>query len=220
MSPVLFDLLVRSTWETILMTLASGAISLVAGLPLGLALVVTDRGGIAQNLPVNRVLGWIVNAFRSVPFIILLVALIPVTRFIVGTSLGTWAAIVPLAIAATPYFARIAEVSLREVDPGLIEAARAMGGGRWTIVREVLVPEALPGLVSGFTVTLVTLIGASAMAGAIGAGGLGDLAIRYGYQRFETTVMVAVVVVLIVLVSMIQWAGDRLTARLDRRVAR
>ncbi|EAB6718097.1 ABC transporter permease subunit, partial [Salmonella enterica subsp. enterica] len=120
----------------------------------------------------------------------------------------------------TPYFARIAEVSLREVDPGLIEAARAMGGGRWTIVREVLVPESLPGLVSGFTVTLVTLVGASAMAGAIGAGGLGDLAIRYGYQRFETTVMIAVVVVLIVLVSLIQWAGDRLTARLDRRQAR
>lgn len=220
MSSVLFDLLIRSTWETILMTFASGAISLVAGLPLGLALVVTDRGGIAENLFINRTLGWIVNAFRSVPFIILLVALIPVTRFIVGTSLGTWASIVPLAIAATPYFARIAEVSLREVNPGLIEAARAMGGGRWTIVREVLVPEALPGLVSGFTVTLVTLIGASAMAGAIGAGGLGDLAIRYGYQRFETTVMVVVVVVLIVLVSIIQWAGDRLTARLDRRIAR
>lgn len=220
MSSALFDLLLRSTWETILMTFAAGLISLVAGLPLGLALVATDRGGIAQNLAVNRVLGWIVNAFRSVPFIILLVALIPVTRFIVGTSLGTWAAIVPLAIAATPYFARIAEVSLREVDPGLIEAARAMGGGRWTIVREVLVPESLPGLVSGFTVTLVTLVGASAMAGAIGAGGLGDLAIRYGYQRFETTVMIAVVVVLIVLVSLIQWAGDRLTARLDRRQAR
>lgn len=220
MSSQLFDLLLRSTLETILMTFAAGAISLVAGLPLGVALIATDRGGIAQNLFVNRIIGWIVNAFRAVPFIILLVALIPVTRFIVGTSLGTWAAIVPLAIAATPYFARIAEVSLREVDPGLIEAARAMGGGRWTIIREVLVPEALPSLVSGFTVTLVTLVGASAMAGAIGAGGLGDLAIRYGYQRFETAVMVAVVVVLIVMVSMIQWAGDRLAQRLDHRVSR
>ena len=132
-------------------------------------------------------LGAVINGFRSVPFIILLVALIPLTRLIVGTSIGTWAAIVPLVIAATPYYARIAEVSLREVDRGLIEAARAMGGNRWTIIREVLVPEALPGIVAGFTVTLVTLIGASAMAGAIGAGGLGDLAIRYGYQRFETS---------------------------------
>ncbi|TIO50633.1 MAG: ABC transporter permease [Mesorhizobium sp.] len=215
MSPVLFELLIRSIWETILMTGASGLISLVFGLPLGLALVATDRGGIAENLWVNRILGAIVNGFRSVPFIILLVALIPVTRLIVGTSIGTGAAIVPLAIAATPYYARIAEVSLREVDHGLIEAARAMGGNRWTIIREVLVPEALPGIVAGFTVTLVTLVGASAMAGAIGAGGLGDLAIRYGYQRFETSVMVAVVIVLIVLVCGIQWIGDRLVARLD-----
>ncbi|MEA3537343.1 methionine ABC transporter permease [Rhizobium sp. CC-YZS058] len=217
MSPILFDLLLKSLWETVLMTLASGAISFVAGLPLGLALVATARGGIAENLLVNRVLGAVVNGFRSVPFIILLVALIPVTRLIVGTALGTWAAIVPLAIAATPYYARIAEVSLREIDDGLIDAVRAMGGNRWTILREVLVPEALPGLVAGFTVTLVTLIGASAMAGAIGAGGLGDLAIRYGYQRFETAVMVAVVVVLIVLVSLIQWGGDWLVARLERR---
>ncbi len=217
MSPIMLELLVRSLWETILMTAASGVISLVFGLPLGLALVATARGGIAESLWINRVLGAVINGFRSVPFIILLVALIPVTRLIVGTSIGTWAAIVPLAIAATPYYARIAEVSLREVDRGLIEAVRAMGGNRWTIVREVLIPEALPGIVSGFTVTLVTLIGASAMAGAIGAGGLGDLAIRYGYQRFETSVMVAVVAVLIVLVSGIQWLGDHLTARLDHR---
>ncbi len=177
--------------------------------------MLTNRGGIAENLWINRILGAVINGFRSVPFIILLVALIPLTRLIVGTAIGTWAAIVPLAIAATPYYARIAEVSLREVDRGLIDAVRAMGGNRWTIIREVLVPEALPGIVAGFTVTLVTLIGASAMAGAIGAGGLGDLAIRYGYQRFETTVMVAVVAVLIVLVCGIQWLGDRLVARLD-----
>ncbi|MBB4237337.1 D-methionine transport system permease protein [Rhizobium esperanzae] len=213
----MLELLIRSLWETILMTVASGVISLVAGLPLGLALVVTARGGIAENLWINRVLGAVINGFRSVPFIILLVALIPLTRLIVGTALGTWAAIVPLAIAATPYYARIAEVSLREVDRGLIDAVRAMGGNRWTIIREVLVPEALPGIVAGFTVTLVTLIGASAMAGAIGAGGLGDLAIRYGYQRFETSVMIAVVAVLIILVCGIQWFGDRLVARLDRR---
>ncbi|ANL31195.1 methionine ABC transporter permease protein MetI 1 (plasmid) [Rhizobium phaseoli] len=217
MTPIMVELLLRSLWETVLMTVASGVISLVAGLPLGLALVVTARGGIAENLWINRTLGAVINGFRSVPFIILLVALIPLTRLIVGTALGTWAAIVPLAIAATPYYARIAEVSLREVDRGLIDAVRAMGGNRWTIVREVLVPEALPGIVAGFTVTLVTLIGASAMAGAIGAGGLGDLAIRYGYQRFETNVMIAVVAVLIVLVCGIQWLGDRLVARLDRR---
>ncbi|MGV2106077.1 methionine ABC transporter permease [Agrobacterium vitis] len=217
MSDVMIDLLLSALWETVLMTAASGLISLVAGLPLGLALVVTAKGGIAEHLWINRVLGAVVNAFRSIPFIILLVALIPLTRLIVGTALGTWAAIVPLAIAATPYYARIAEVSLREVDRGLIEAVRAMGGNRWTIIREVLVPEALPGIISGFTVTLVTLIGASAMAGAIGAGGLGDLAIRYGYQRFETTVMIAVVIVLIILVCGIQWLGDRLVAQLDRR---
>lgn len=217
MSPVLFNLLLQSIWETVVMTLASGVISFVAGLPLALILVATDRGGIAENLVVNRALGWVINGFRSVPFIILLVALIPLTRLLVGTSLGTAAAIVPLAIAAAPYYARVAEVSLREVDPGLIEAARAMGGNRWTIVREVLVPEALPGIVAGFTVTLVTLVGASAMAGAIGAGGLGDLAIRYGYQRFETGIMIAVVAVLIILVSGIQWLGDRLVAQLDHR---
>jgi D-methionine transport system permease protein len=217
MSPIMINLLLRSLWETVLMTAASGVISLIAGLPLGLALVLTNRGGIAENAWVNRILGGVINGFRSVPFIILLVALIPLTRLIVGTAIGTWAAIVPLAIAATPYYARIAEVSLREVDRGLIDAVRAMGGNRWTIIREVLVPEALPGIVAGFTVTLVTLIGASAMAGAIGAGGLGDLAIRYGYQRFETNVMIAVVVVLIVLVCGIQWLGDRLVARLDHR---
>ncbi len=219
MSSAMIDLFLRSLWETVLMTGASGVISFVFGLPLGLALVVTDRGGISENLWLNRILGAIVNGFRSVPFIILLVALIPVTRLIAGTSIGTWAAIVPLSIAATPYYARIAEVSLREVDPGLIEAVRAMGGSRWTIVQEVLVPEAMPGIVAGFTVTLVTLVGASAMAGAIGAGGLGDLAIRYGYQRFETTVMVAVVAVLIVMVCALQWVGDRLVQRLDRRSA-
>ncbi|MBD8554151.1 ABC transporter permease [Rhizobium sp. CFBP 8762] len=218
MSQMMFDLLLRSLWETLLMTFASGLISLVVGLPLGLTLVATDRGGIAENLAVNRVLGGIVNAFRSVPFIILLVALIPVTRFIVGTSIGTWAAIVPLSIAATPYYARIAEVSLREVNRGLVEAARAMGGNKWTIIREVLVPEALPGLIAGFTVTLVTMVGASAMAGMVGGGGLGDLAIRYGYQRYDTGIMMIVVAVLIALVCGIQWIGDRLMARLDRRV--
>ncbi len=203
--------------ETIVMTGISGVISLLIGLPIGLVLVCTDRGGILEQLTLNRVLGALVNAFRSVPFIILLVALIPVTRLIVGTSIGTAAAIVPLSIAAIPYFARIAEVSLREVDHGLIEAARAMGANRATIVWEVLIPEALPGIAAGFTVTLITLIGASAVAGAVGAGGLGDLAIRYGYQRFETNVMIAVVIVLIVFVCGVQFGGDLLAKRLDHR---
>lgn len=217
MSAAMTDLVLRALWETVIMTAASGGISLAIGLPLALVLVATDRGGFSENIPLNRSLGAVINALRSVPFIILLVALIPLTRLIVGTAIGVEAAIVPLSIAATPYYARIAEVSLREVNAGLIEAARAMGGNRWVIVREVLIPESLPGLVSGFTVTLVTLIGASAMAGAVGAGGLGDLAVRYGYQRFQTDVMVVVVLILIALVCGLQWLGDRLAARLDHR---
>lgn len=217
----MFDLpyqaLLFSLGQTLIMTFVAGAISFVLGLPLGLVLVGTAPGGIWENRWVNKTLGAVVNAVRSLPFIILLVALIPLTRLIVGTSIGTTAAIVPLAISAIPYFGRVAEVALREVDRGLIDAVKAMGGSRWTIVREVLVPEALPSLVSGFTVTLVLLIGASAMAGAVGAGGLGDLAIRYGYQRFQTEVMIAVIVVLIALVSLIQAIGDRVARYFDHR---
>ncbi len=219
MSWYLAELMLRALFETLEMTGAAGLISFLLGLPLALLLVATAQGGILPNRLVNATLGALVNGFRSVPFIILLVALIPVTRLVAGTSIGTEAAIVPLSIACIPYYARIAEVSLREVDRGLIEAVRAMGGGRLAIVREVLVPEALPGLVSGFVVTLVTLIGASAMAGAIGAGGLGDLAIRYGYQRFETGVMLAVVAVLVVLVCGLQWLGERMVRRLRHRAA-
>lgn len=212
MSPVMIDLLINAVEETLLMTAVSGLFSLIAGLPLGLILVMSSPGGIAENRWVNRSLGLVINGFRSLPFIILLVALIPVTRFLVGTSLGTWAAIVPLSITATPYFARVAEVSLRDVDRGLTDAVRAMGASKLRIVWDVLIPEALPGILSGFVVTLVAL-----MAGAIGAGGLGDLAIRYGYQRFETVVMIEVIVVLIVMVCGIQWLGDRIVARVDKR---
>ncbi|CAM3653775.1 ABC transporter permease [Rouxiella silvae] len=219
MSPVMLDLLINAIEETLLMTAVSGLFSLVAGLPLGLILVMTAPGGISENSLINRSLGLVINGFRSLPFIILLVALIPVTRFLVGTSLGTWAAMVPLSITATPYFARVAEVSLRDVDRGLIDAVRAMGASKLRIVWDVLIPEALPGILSGFVVTLVALIGASAMAGAIGAGGLGDLAIRYGYQRFETSVMVQVIVVLIIMVCGIQWIGDRIVAKVDKRHA-
>lgn len=220
LTPAMLDLLWRSLGETLIMTGFSSLFTLVFGLPLGLLLVLTDRNGLMQNLVVNRLVGAIVNAFRSVPFIILLVALIPFTRFLIGTALGTWASIVPLSIAAIPYYARMAEVSLREVDHGLIEAARSMGANRWTIIREVLIPESMPGLIAGFTVTIVTLIGASAMAGAIGAGGLGDLAIRYGYQRFNYPIMAAVVAVLIVIVCLIQWIGDRLVQKVDKRIVK
>jgi D-methionine transport system permease protein len=211
------DRLLGSLNETLVMTGVSGLISFAAGLPLGLVLVGTSPGGVWENRWVNRIVGAIVNGFRSLPFIILLVAVIPLTRLLVGTSIGTAAAIVPLSISGIPYFGRVSEVALREVDRGLIEAVRAMGGGKWTIIREALVPEALPNLVAGFTVTLVLLVGASAMAGAVGAGGLGDLAIRYGYQRFETSVMIAVIVVLIALVALIQTGGDWLARSVDHR---
>lgn len=211
------DRLVGSLGETLMMTAVSGAISFAVGLPLGLILVGASPGGLWENRWVNRIVGAIVNGFRSLPFIILLVAVIPLTRLIVGTSIGTAAAIVPLSISGIPYFGRVSEAALREVDRGLIEAVRAMGGGNWTIIHEALVPEALPSLIAGFTVTLVLLVGASAMAGAVGAGGLGDLAIRYGYQRFETSVMIAVIVVLIALVALIQAGGDRLARWVDHR---
>jgi D-methionine transport system permease protein len=162
-------------------------------------------------------LGALVNAFRSTPFIILLGALLPLTRLLVGKTIGVWAAIVPLSIAAIPFFARVAEVSLREVDRGLIEAAQAMGAQRRHIIWHVLLPEALPGILGGFTITVVAMIGSSAMAGAVGAGGLGDLAIRYGYQRFDTTVMVTVIVLLIVIVTVVQFVGDRFVRRLSHR---
>jgi D-methionine transport system permease protein len=212
-----FDRLLGSLNETLVMTAVSGAISFAVGLPLGIILVGTSPGGLWENRWLNRVVGAIVNSFRSLPFIILLVALIPLTRLIVGTSIGTAAAIVPLSISGIPYFGRVSEAALREVDRGLVEAVRAMGGGNWAVIREALVPEALPSLIAGFTVTLVLLVGASAMAGAVGAGGLGDLAIRYGYQRFETSVMIAVIVVLIALVALIQAGGDLLARLVDHR---
>lgn len=203
--------------ETLAMVGLSGLLSLAFGLPLALLLVATQPLGIWARPALHRVLSALVNGLRSTPFIILLVALIPFTRLVAGTTIGVAAAIVPLTVAASVHYARIAEMSLREVDRGLIEAMRAMGATRRQIVREALVPEALPGLVAGFTVNLVTLIGASAMAGVVGAGGLGDLAIRYGYQRFETGVMVAVVAILIAMVSTLQAGGDRLARHLDRR---
>ncbi len=214
---LLFERLWQGLLDTLLMVGVSSLLALLAGIPLAVFLVTSSKGGIFEAPRLNRVLGAIVNLFRSVPFLILMVALIPFTRLVVGTTYGVWAAVVPLTIAATPFFARIAEVSLREVDHGLIEAAQAMGCRRRHIVWHVLLPEALPGIVGGFTITLVTMINSSAMAGAIGAGGLGDLAYRYGYQRFDSQVMLTVIVVLVVLVSLIQLSGDRLAKRLNHR---
>lgn len=203
--------------DTLLMVGVSSLLALLIGLPLAVILVVCSRNGLYEAPRIQQVLGWFVNLFRSVPFLILMVALIPFTRLIVGTTYGVWAAVVPLTVAATPFFARIAEVSLREVDHGLVEAAQAMGCKRLHIIWHVLLPEALPGIVSGFTITLVTMINASAMAGAIGAGGLGDLAYRYGYLRFDTQVMFTVIVALVALVTVLQFSGDKLSKRLNHR---
>ncbi|MGI9280896.1 MAG: methionine ABC transporter permease [Endozoicomonas sp.] len=209
-------LLGKALWETIYMTAVSGGLSFVFGIPLGVLLYITKPGRIKENAALNSVLGAIVNATRSVPFIILLVAIIPLTRLLVGTSIGTTAAIVPLTLAAIPFVARIAEGAINEVPSGLVEAAQSMGASPLQIVSRVLLPEARPGLINGMTITLVTLVSYSAMAGAIGGGGLGDLGIRYGYQRFDGVIMLATVVILIVLVQLIQSVGDRLQNYYDR----
>ncbi|WP_431772961.1 methionine ABC transporter permease [Streptomyces cucumeris] len=201
-------LLEQACWDTLYMVGWSGLIAVVGGLPLGVLLVLTDRGGVLQNVVVNKVLGQIVNVARSMPFIILLAALIPFTRLVVGTTIGPEAAVVPLAIGAIPFFARLVETSVREVDGGLVEAVQSMGGSTWTVVRKVLLPEALPSLISSATTTVVALLGYSAMAGTVGAGGLGDLAIRYGYQRFETDLMWITVAILAVVISVVQFVGD------------
>jgi D-methionine transport system permease protein len=216
-TPAMLELFASSLWETLVMVGISGVAGSLIGIPLGVLLRLTDRGGVLGNPGLNRVLGGIVNAVRSTPFIILLVAIIPFTRLITGSSIGTAAAVVPLTIAAAPFIARLVETSLREVDQGLIEAAQAMGASTSQIVFKVLLPEALPGIVAGFTITLVSLTGYSAMAGAIGGGGLGDLGIRYGYQRFLPEIMLAVVLVLIVFVQALQSLGDWAVRRLSHK---
>lgn len=211
------DLFLTSFNETLLMVAISGVVGSLLGVPLGVLLHLTNRGGVLSHPLFNRTIGVVVNAVRSVPFIILLVVVIPFTRFIVGSSIGTTAAIVPLTIAAIPFIARLVESALREVDKGLVEAAQSMGATTGQIVWKVLLPEAMPGIVAGLTITFVSLVGYSAMAGAIGGGGLGDLGIRYGYQRYITEVMVAVVVILIVFVQAVQSFGDWLVRRISHR---
>jgi D-methionine transport system permease protein len=206
--PELRDLLWEGVKETAWMVGVSTVLTAVGGLLIGILLVLTARGGLLQARPVHAVLGLIVNVTRSLPFVILLVAIIPFTRALVGTTIGTTAAIVPLTIGAIPFFARLVETSIREVTPDVVAAAVAMGASRRQIVGKVLLREARPGLVAGLTITVVALLGYSALAGVVGGGGLGDLAIRYGYQRFETGVMVATVIVLIVFVQLVQSVGD------------
>ncbi|WP_371615029.1 methionine ABC transporter permease [Streptomyces sp. NBC_00454] len=210
-------LLTQGTFDTLYMVLWSTLVTILGGLPIGILLVLTDRGGLLQNRPVNKVLGVIVNMGRSLPFIILLIFLIPVTTAIVDTFIGPTAMIVPLSIGAIPFFARLVETAVREVDHGLVEAVESMGGGIPTLVGKVLLPQALPSLIAAVTTTVITLIGYSAMAGAVGGEGLGSKAITYGFQRFETGFMVATVVVLVVLVTVIQLAGDGVVRLLARR---
>ena len=200
-------------WQTIYMVIVSGLIAVIIGTPLGVLLKIWRRGEIAPHPVAHKVLAVIINAMRSIPFIILMLAIIPFTRFVAGTSIGTTAAIVPLSVSAFPFVARVIENALDEVPFGLIEASQAMGATTWQIVWKVLLPEAMPGSIRGITLMLVALVGYSAMAGTVGGGGLGDVAIRYGYERFEVGVMVITVVILIVVVQLLQWIGDSLARR-------
>ncbi|MER7552790.1 MULTISPECIES: methionine ABC transporter permease [Streptomyces] len=210
-------LLTQGTVDTLYMVLWSTLVTVAGGLPLGVLLVLTDKGGLLQNTVVNKVVGVIVNIGRSMPFIILLIALIPFTTWVVGTFIGPTAMIVPLAVGAIPFFARLVETAIREVDHGLVEAVQSMGGSIPTIVRKVLLPQALPSLVSGVTTTLIVLIGYSAMAGAVGGEGLGSLAITNGFQRFDNRFMLVTVAVLVVIVTVVQVIGDLAVRLLARR---
>ncbi|SEJ55990.1 D-methionine transport system permease protein [Propionispira arboris] len=217
MSQDMVTLLIKSLGETIYMVTVSMVIASVIGIPLGVLLVTTAKNQILECIGFNRVLASVVNAVRSVPFIILMVAIIPVTRLIVGTSIGTMAAMVPLTIAAIPFIGRQVETSLKEVDAGVVEAAMAMGATPMQIIWNVLLPEAISGIIAQLTTVVIGLVGSSAMAGAIGGGGLGDLAIRYGYQRFRADVMLATVIVLIILVQVVQFAGNYVAKRLNKK---
>lgn len=208
MSPEIIDLMLQGIQETLIMVCVSTVIAAIIGIPLGITLVTSSKGHILQNAVVHQILSAIINIIRSIPFIILMVAIIPFTRIVVGTSIGTTAACVPLTIVAVPFLSRLVETSIRDVDFGLVEAAESMGASPFQIIRKVLLPEALPTIINNITVLIVNLIGASAMAGAIGGGGLGDIAIRYGYQRFEGDVMLVTIIILIIGVNLIQAVGD------------
>lgn len=217
MSAEILPLLSKALGETVYMVLVSMAIASIIGVPLGVLLYTTDKGQILESPILNKIVGSIVNAIRSIPFIILMVAIIPFTRFLVGSAIGTTAAIVPLVVASIPFIGRQVETSLKEVPAGLIEAALSMGATPVQIISKVLLPEAMPSIVAQLTTVIIALVGESAMAGAIGGGGLGDLAIRYGYQRFRPEVMIATVVVLIILVQLVQFLGNLLAKKLNKR---
>ena len=209
------NMLVKGIWETIYMVFLSSALSYVIGIPLGIALVVTDREGISPVPLFNKVLGLIINLLRSVPFIILLIMVLPITKFIVGKTIGSNATVVPLIIAAAPYIGRMVESSLKEVDAGVIEAAKSMGASTWQIIVKVLLPEAKPSLLVGAAISVTTILGYSAMAGFTGGGGLGDIAIRYGYQ---TDMMMVTVVLLVIIVQLIQEVAMRMSRKSDKRI--
>ena len=217
MSQTMLLLLADATLETVYMVFVSTVIALLFGLPLGIILCITRPGNIFEHRILHRALAWIVNVTRSIPFVILMIAVIPFTRFVVGSSIGTNAAIVPLSLCAIPFLARVVEGALMDVNHGLIEAADAMGATVYQTVTKVLVPESLTNIINGLTLTMINLVGYSAMAGAVGGGGLGDLAIRYGYQRFDVGVMLATIVMMVILVQVIQFVGDRIAGRFNKK---
>ena len=212
------NMLVKGIWETIYMVFLSSALSYVIGIPLGIALVVTDKEGISPVPLFNKVLGLIINLLRSVPFIILLIMVLPITKFIVGKTIGSNATVVPLIIAAAPYIGRMVESSLKEVAAGVIEAAKSMGASTWQIIVKVLLPEAKPSLLVGAAISVTTILGYSAMAGFTGGGGLGDIAIRYGYHRYQTDMMMVTVVLLVIIVQLIQEVAMRMSRKSDKRI--
>ena len=213
----ILELVGVSTFQTLQMVFFSTLFAVIIGFPLGILLFITGAAGIVPKPVFNMVLSRIIDVLRSFPFVILMIVLLPFTRFVLGTAIGTSATIMPLSLAAAPFVARVIETALIEIDPGVITAARAMGSTNWQIIRKVLVPEVLPSVVSGITLTIINLISYSAMAGTLGGGGLGDLAIRYGYQRFRTDIMLASVVVIILLVALIQFAGTKLSERILKK---
>lgn len=218
MSEQVIELLINGTWETLYMTIVSTAISYLFGIPIGVILYITGENGIRRNRVINLVLGVIVNLLRSVPFLILLVAILPFTRLLVGTTIGSTATIVPLVMAAAPYVGRMVESSLKEIDPGVIEASRAMGSSAWQMIWKVFLPEAGPSLLVGATISLATILGYSAMAGFVGGGGLGAIAINYGYYRYQSDVMLITVALLVIIVQIFQEGGLKLVSKVDKRL--
>lgn len=214
---LMIKLLPSATLETLYMVFFSTLVAIIIGGPIGVLLIISEKGGVQENLPLSQTLSTIVNVGRSFPFSILMVAIIPLTRLIAGTSLGTTAAIVPLSVAAIPFVARIIESSLKEVDSGIVEAAQAMGATTWQIICKVLIPEAMSGIVLGITLTIINLIGYSAMAGLIGGGGLGKIADQYGYKRYNTPIMISTIILLIILVQIIQWLGNLLAQSINKK---